>query len=234
MAIFQGIQVQVGKWNGEDERLIPVEIRYGHPDRVVASILADNTQNKPIKLPAMSLYVNGLELAMQRARGVGQERRNTYVPVGGLIPNDMTVVHQRMPVPYNLTVDLYIYASNTDQHFQMLEQILMLFDPSMTFQTSDAVFDWTRLTCLTLKDVGIESNFPIGTDRRIIQSKLTFELPIELSAPADVRKDFIEKIYLRIGAVNDVATTNYEIIADLDAQNIPYDLIATDANLPFN
>lgn len=234
MAIFQGLQVQVGKWHDEEERLIPVDIKYAHPDRVVASILAENTQNKPIRLPTMSAYVSGFSIAMERARGVGVERRNTYVPVGGLVPNDMTVVHQRMPVPYNLSVDLNIYASNTNQHFQILEQILPLFDPALTFQTSDAPFDWTRLTHVVLKDVNIDSNYPIGLDKRIIQSKLSFEMPVELSTPAEVRRDFVEKIFMRIGTISSAATTNYEIIAELDAQDLPYELVATDENLPFN
>lgn len=233
MAIFQGLQVQVGKWHDREPSLVPVEIRYGHPDRVVASILAENTQNKPIKLPAMSAYISGFSLDMGRARGTGQERRNTFTPVGGLVPDDMRVIHQRMPVPYKLSVDLHIYASNTDQHFQMLEQILPLFEPQLNIQTSDAVFDWTRLSSVFLTDISVDSNFPIGTERRIIQSKLTFEMPVEIATPADVRRDFIERIYLRVGVVATDSDTNYEIIADLDAQGIPYELIATSDNLPF-
>ena len=50
MAVFTGLQVQIGKRNDQEERLIPVDIHYAHMDRVVASILADNTQNKPLKI----------------------------------------------------------------------------------------------------------------------------------------------------------------------------------------
>lgn len=232
MAIFQGLQVQVGKWNDREEKLIPVEIRYGHMDRVVAALLAENTQNKPIKLPAMSAYVNGLAIDLSRARGTGQERRNTFTPVGGLVPDDMKVVHQRMPIPYNLSIDLNIYTSNTDQHFQILEQILPLFESQLTFQTSDGVFDWTRTTSVFLKDIALDTNFPIGVDRRIVQSKLTFEMLIEIATPAEVRRDFIERIYMRIGTVSTGAANNYEIIAELDAQGIPYELVATADTIP--
>lgn len=216
MAIFQGLQVQIGKRNNQDEQLIPVDIHYGHMDKVVAAIMADNTQNKPIKLPTMSAYVSGLSLGMNRARGVGQERRTAYLPVGGLLPDDIKVIHQRMPVPYNLTMDLNIYASNTNQHFQIMEQILPLFDPTLNLQTSDALFDWTRLTQVELKDVMLDTNFPIGTDKRIIQSKITFEMPIEIDTPADVRHDFVERIFLRVGVLKDLPDDNYEIIAELD------------------
>lgn len=233
MAIFQGLQVQIGKWHDQDEKLIPVDVRYAHPDRVVASIMAENVQNKPVRLPAISAYVAGFELNMGRARGVGLERRNTYTPAGGLVPDDMTVIHQRMPIPYDLTMDLNIYTSNTDQQLQILEQILSLFDPSLTFQSTDSPFDWTRLTCVTLTDVQLDTNFPVGTDRRIIQGKLSFQMPVEISTPADVRRDFVEKVFLRIGTSGTDATDNYEIIAALDAQDFEYELTATDENLPF-
>jgi len=234
IAIFQGLQVQVGKYKDREEQLIPVDIHYGHPDKVVAALMADNTQNKPLRLPVMSAYMSGLPIAMNRARGVGQERRNSYVPVGGLVPDDIQVIHQRMPVPYNLDMELHIYASNTNQHLQILEQILPLFDPSLNLQTSDSLFDWTRLTRVELKEVTLDTNFPIGTDKRIIQSKITFEMPIEIDTPADVRRDFIERIYMRIGTVSVIPENNYEIIAELDAQNLPYDLVATDETLPFS
>ncbi len=235
-SIFQGLQVQIGKRNGDDEKLIPVEIHYSHCDRVLASIIADNTQNKPLKLPTMSTYMSGLSIAMNRARGVGVEIRSAYVPVGGLVPNDIKVVHQRLPVPYDLTMDLNIYTSNTNQHFQILEQILPIFDPSINIQTSDSPYDITRLTKVELKDVQLDTNYPIGTDRRIIQSKLTFTMPIEMQVPADVRHDIVEKIFLRVGAVNTAFTAadNYEIIAELDAQGATYVLSATDENLPFS
>lgn len=234
MAIFQGLQVQVGKWNNEDIRLVPVDVHYGHMDRVVASLMADNVQNKPLKLPTMSVYMSGLNIAMNRARGVGQQRRSAYVPVGGLVPDDIEVVHQRMPVPYNLSFDLNIFVSNTNQHFQIMEQILPLFDPSLTIQTSDAVFDWTRMTKVELKDIMLNTNFPIGTDKRIIQSKIVFEMQIEIDTPAEVRKDIIERIYLRIGSVTDRLDNEYTILEDLDAQGLQYELNASDENLPFN
>lgn len=233
MAIFTGLQVLIGKRDDRDEKLVPVDVLYAHMDRVVASLLADNTQNKPLKLPIMSAYMSGMSISMNRARGVGIERRTTYTPVGGLVPDDMKVIHQRMPVPFTLTMDLHIYTSNTNQHFQILEQILPLFDPSLNIQTSDAPFDWTRLTQVELKDVSLDTNFPISTDRRIVQSKLSFEMPIEIDTPAEVRRDFVEQIYVRIGTVSQLADTNYEIIAELDAQDIPYELVATTDNLPF-
>lgn len=257
MAIFAGLQVQVGRWatgnmvtqpdptcadpnattqveEERPERLISVPIHYGNQDRIVAAILADNVQTKPIRLPAMSTVVKDIKLATNRFHGLGVERRNVYTPVGGLVPDDTRVVHQRMPVPFDLEMELAIFVSNSQQQFQILEQILVLFDPKITIQKDDGLFDMTRLTQVTLSDINVNNNYPIGADRRIMQCELSFTVPIWLSIPADVRKDIIEKIYARIGAVSAAAQTNYDIIAELDQQSIEYQLIASLDNLNFS
>lgn len=231
MAIFSGLQVQIGKWNNKDERLISVPIHYGSQDRVVASIVAQNTQNTPLRLPVMSAYMRGINMAQNRMVGTGTERRKAYVPVGGLIPDDIEVIHQRKPVPYDLDMELAIYVSNSDQHFQILEQILPLFDPQLNIQTSDAPFDWTRLTHVLMTGISPDTTYPSGTDRRIIQSTLTFTIPIWIDTPADVRKDFVEKIYVRVGAVSTELTDSFEIVGDLDSQGIPYKLALDGSNI---
>lgn len=224
MAVFTGLQVQVGKNATQEERLISVPVMYGHRDRVVAHILSDNTQNLPIRLPTMAAYMRSIDQSPELYAGVGVERRNTYVPVGGLVPDDMRTIHQRRALPFKLSMELAIMSSNTKQHLQILEQLLPLFDPQLNIQRSDSPFDMTRLTHIKLVSINTDSNYPIGTDTRIIQSTLTFEVPIYLDTPADVRKNIVEKIFMRVGAVasNAAFDSNYEIIADLDAQEIDY------------
>jgi len=247
MAIFTGLQVQVGRKSTGvvttsppdpcdgtvtpieqelDARLVSVPVYYGAMDRVVASLFADNTQNKPLRLPCMSAYMTNLSLTPELLKGVGFNRSQTYLPTGGLLPDDVRVIHQRMPVPYMMEIELYLYASNTDQHFQMLEQILIMFDPYLLqIQTNDSLFDWTKITQVELKNINIDQNFPPGADRRIIQSKLSFQVPIYISAPAEIRKDFVEKIFARIGVVNVSDMTNFEILEALDEQGIEYEQI---------
>jgi hypothetical protein len=225
MAIFSGLQVQVGKSTTLEERLITVPIHYATTDRVVAAIMGSNTQNKPLRLPMLSAYKKNLTLDMSRAKGTGGERRNAYTPVGGLVPDDTRVVYQRMPVPYKLEMELAMYCSNTDQEFQILEQILPLFDPSLVIQTSDAPLDWTRMTQVDLVGMSNDNNYPVGTDRRIIQKTFNFEIPIWIDIPSDVRRNLVEKVFLRIGTVSTSSDTSEEIVADLDGQGIEYELI---------
>jgi hypothetical protein len=212
----------IGKRDDLEPRLISVPIQYGHRDRVVAAVLADNTQNKPIRLPIMSAYMRGINMAPELYAGTGAERRNSYVPVGGLVPDDIKVIRQRRALPFKLDMDLSIMSSNTEQHFQILEQLLPLFDPQLNIQTSDAPFDMARLTHVVLKNINTDSNYPVGTDRRIIQSTMAFEMPVYIDTPADVRANFVNKIFLRIGTVSSESQTNYEMIADLDAQGLEY------------
>ena len=224
MAIFADMQVQVG-WN-EDKapRLINVPIYAASKDRVVASIKAENTQNKPIRLPLFHATISGYDLAPDRRKGVPLERRTAYMPTGGVFPDDINVVNQRMPVPYKLNLELGIIASNKDQEYQIMEQIMMLFNPILQIQRSDDALDWTMITTVELLSIRSDENLPAGTDRRLLSTVMEFEMPVHISAPAEVHQRYIQDIFIRVGAVSQAADTNYEIVAELDAQGIPYEL----------
>ena len=223
MAIFAGMVVSVGKTNEVESRTIKVPIKNSSSDRVVASIKSENTQNKPVRLPLLAATLTNVVLAPQLRKGVGQTRRHSEMPTGGIFPDDIRVVKQRMPVPYVATFDLGIWASNQDQHYQIVEQILMLFSPVLQIQTSDDVNDWARITTVEMVGINFEENVPPGVDRRLIQSTFNFEVPIYISAPSEVHDKFVQDIFLRIGAVNTAALSSEDIIADLDAQGITYD-----------
>lgn len=224
MAIFQGLQVMVGKTDERDEALISVPVHYAQHDRVVAAIIAGNTTNTPLRLPVMTAYMTGLS-PDAAPHGLGLERRNSYVPIGGLVPDDITVVTQRKPVKCELEIDLRIYTSNIDQHFQLIEQIFPLFNPQLTIQTSDGVLDWTRLTSVERVSSSFNPYDELGQRRQVQQSTHSFKMPIYIDTPAQVHKEFVEKIFLRVGAVSTAALDNRAIISELDAQGIDYTLV---------
>jgi hypothetical protein len=45
---------------------------------------------------------------------------------------------------------------------------------------------------------------------------------VYIDTPADVRQNFVNKIFLRVGTVGNAAITNYDMVADLDAQGLEY------------
>lgn len=234
MALFSVFKVSVGVDDEGNTKFASVPIHFASQDRVVASILAQNTQNTPIRLPAMSVYIRDIKTAPERYHGQGTERRQAYVPVGGLVPDDIEVVHQRMPVPYTITVELSIHVSNLDQHWQLLEQILPLFNPQLEFQNSDGLFDWTRLTSITLTGLSLEDLISQETTSRVIQSTLTFDVAAYFDFPSNVRKDYIAKIFTRIGVVSSLATSDADILQQLDEGGFDYEKLLDANDLPFD
>ena len=224
MAIFADMTVQVGRNEDKAPRLAKVPMYSASKDRVVAAIKAENTQNKLIRFPAFTASITAFDQMPERRKGIPNERRNTIMPTGGLFPDDIKVVQQRMPVPYKLTLELNVYASNKDQQFQIMEQIMMLFNPLLQIQRSDEVTDWTMITTVELMGIRPEENLPAGADRRLLLTTLEFEMPVHISAPADVHDRYVKDIYVRVGAVSQSAVTSFDMVGELDQQGIPYEL----------
>lgn len=233
MAVFAGLKVSVGENDFEKQsNLIDVPIRYGSIDRVVAAIKADNTQNKPIRLPTMAAYLAGIQMAPEARKGVNVVERRTYLQNGRAFPNDLKVIEREQPIPYTAIFNLSIMTSNSDQHYQILEQILTLFNPILQIQTSDEVLDWKRITTVELTDVGLEENYPMGTDNRVIQTTLSFVVPIYLAPPTVINKNYVAEIKMRLAAVaaNESVT---DIVSDVTRAFPSYEILATSKGLEF-
>lgn len=224
MAVFEGLMYKSGKREDGVEKMAPVPIVYGSRDRVTASILGENTQNQAIRLPTMSAYMNSLDIAEDRMKGTGVERRSTFLPKGGLLPDDIKTVRQMMPVPYDMTMELAIFSSNMNQHRQILEQILVYFDPLIQIQKTDGTFDWAKITTVKLTGINFDENYPPGIDKRAIVSTLTFAVPIYIGVPADVKASFVERVFARV-ITADSGETIDEIINDIEGILDPYDLL---------
>jgi len=199
VSIFYGLQVQTGRGECDEPEMISVPIVIGQKDRVVAALMAGNTQNRMFSLPTMSAHLASLAIAPERRKVQAFLDQRVTLPVGGVFPNDLTVVKRSMPIPYNATIELSIYTSNSLQRDQILEQILVLFNPDIQIQKSDGPFDWTKLTKVELTDISNEENYPASTDRRMIVWTLSFEVPIYLSIPMGVKDDLVRKIIIQIG-----------------------------------
>ena len=216
--IFAGMQVHAGIDDSGNTIVMDVPIRYGSTDRVTAAIATANTQNKLHTLPMIASYMTGLELAPDRLHGVNQVDRRTYLEQGGVFPDDVKAIRRVMAIPYNMVMELAVFASNTDQMFQILEQILMLFDYDLQLQFNDSPFDWTKISKLTLTGINNEENYPAGIDQRMIVWTMTFEMPVWLSPPVDIRQDLIQHIAVRIGDI--AALTLNEI--DQNGDLVPF------------
>jgi hypothetical protein len=98
-------------------------------------------------------------------------------------------IERLMPVPYKLTIKLDIWTSNTNQKFQLFEQISTLFNPALEIQSTDNFIDWTSLSVVELEStVWSSRTIPVGTENPIDIMTMTFALPIWISPPAKVKK----------------------------------------------
>lgn len=194
MRVFIGFKYKAG--DGE-ERQIPV--MYGDLTRQVASIIKDNSENKMPTVPRIACYITGLEMDTNRLSDPTfiskihiRERR--FTDAGGTreytgAQGGSYTVERLMPTPFKLTMKADIWTSNTDQKLQLLEQILVLFNPSLELQTTDNYIDWTSLSAMYLNTTTFSSrSIPQGAESDIDICSLEFEMPVFISPPAKVKK----------------------------------------------
>jgi hypothetical protein len=179
-----------------DGTLVQVPVMYGDPDRQAAHVLKQNSENTVMAAPRIAVYITELELDSSRlgdSSFVGKVHiRERAVNSQGDYLNyegDNYTVERLMPTPYKLGVKVDIWSSSNDQKLQILEQILMLFNPSLEIQTTDNFVDWTSLSVVDLTQVNYSSrSIPVGTADEIDVATLTLSTPIWISPPAKVKR----------------------------------------------
>jgi hypothetical protein len=116
-----------------------------------------------------------------------------------------------MPTPFKLAMKVDIWSANTEQKLQIMEQILVLFNPSLELQTTDNYIDWTSLSVLDLTNINWSSRtVPVGVDTPIEIATLTVETPIWISPPVKVKHlGVITKIVTSLWGSTDTSPTGY-------------------------
>jgi hypothetical protein len=219
--VFSNFSYQDG--DGDIRR---VPCMYGDMTRQVGSIIKENSENKLPSAPRISVYVTSLQ--MDRAR----LSDSSYISKINLREKEFDAntssylaqqakgytVERLHPTPYTLAVNIDVWSTSTEQKLQILEQIFMLFNPDMEFQTNDNYVDWTSLTYLYLEDINFSSRtIPMGTNDEIDVATIGFTAPIYISPPTKVKK---------LGIITDIITSIFNQDAgtlELDGFNPPTD-----------
>ena len=91
-----------------------------------------------------------------------------------------------MPVPYNLSFELYVMSKNSDDALQIVEQILPFFQPDYTLTINDMVeMGIKRDVPVVLNSIGYEDDYEGEfTSRRAIIYTLSFTTKFYLYGPA--------------------------------------------------
>ena len=226
MRIFIGFKTQAG-----DGTLRQIPVMYGDMTKQVASIIKDNSENKMPSVPRIACYITGIEIARDRLSDSSfvsklNIRERAYTTSNGNIEYENYqgggyTVERLMPTPYKLTMKADIWTSNTDQKLQVMEQILMLFNPSLEIQTTDNYIDWTSLSVVDLTGTNFTSRtIPVGSADDIDICSLDFEMPIWISPPTKVKKlGVVKNIIMNIfGEQGDVSDLSGILFNDPNAQ----------------
>ena len=154
MSAFAGYRVRTGYQRDGKQRMLSVPIIYGDPSNVFSYSINGGSDNTMPTLPMMSLYMTSLKRKDAWLRQPQHWERFRYTERardadGNLlvnVPGKKMIVERFMPVPFDLGFEVSIWASNNDQGYQVVEQILAVFGDSMEVQLSNSPADWAFLT----------------------------------------------------------------------------------------
>lgn len=222
MRLFGGFSVQMGKDSTGNDYYHQVPVRYGDTTRMSQHILRKNSENTILSVPAISCYI--AELLPNAERRISpafqdsvQVYEKSYDAEAGTYKDRVGETYsldRHSPIPYDLTINVDIWTSNTEQKLQLLEQILLLFNPSVNLQSSQNPYDWTSLAVVELINITWTArSIPQGTDDIIDVASLIFTLPIFLTPPAKVKRQvLIHSILNNVGAdfgfIDDIIINN--------------------------
>ena len=204
------------------ERKVPTI--YGDMSRIVAGLLKDNSENVMNVAPLMSAYITGMEMAPERRADTTLVRKQQvseleYNKADGYKPGkgNSYTVESYMPVPYYLKMNLDVWTTNTTTKFQLLEQIQVLFNPSIQIQQNQNLLDWTSVFEIELIDITWSNrSIPIGTDASIIDyATLSFKVWCWINPPSKVKKQkIIHNIVTNINSVSNMSASAQAEIFD--------------------
>jgi hypothetical protein len=216
--IFSNFQTREYTKSGVKYNRVPA--RYGDSNRMVASILRNGSENVINSAPFISVTIQSLQPARDRThepflvdttqvaeREFDRETQSYQNEQGNLF-----TTQRYMPVPYNMTIQMDLWSNNTDTKLQVLEQIFVLFNPSIQLQSNSNPLDWTSVFEVELTDIAWSNrSVPVGTEDTIDISTLTFAVPIWISPPAKIKKQsIIQRIIANIHSVSSISDLGYD------------------------
>jgi len=163
-----------------------VPLAYGPREKFLVRLNedADLTKQVAITLPRIGFEIQNLEY--DSARKLNRVQR--FKKVKGAEAKQLDA--QYMPVPYNLSIELYIMAKQSDDALQIVEQILPYFQPDYTLTINDmADMGIKRDVPIILNSIGYEDNYQGDFEtRRALIYTLDFTAKFYLYGPVTSSK----------------------------------------------
>ncbi|AFC21677.1 tail sheath [Cronobacter phage vB_CsaM_GAP32] len=220
--VFGEFQVR----NGVDEDGKPkyksVPARYADISRLAAYIIAGNSENVMPSTPMITINVQSLKFDRPNLRAPASHTTvmgTNKSPAENEYVDELDKQYQITrynPTPWKLTFNVNIWTTTLTNKMELFEQIATLFNPSVTLQMSENPLDWTSAVDVELTDCQFSTRgFPQGTDTDLDIMVLTFECPIWLSLPANVKQaKLIQQIVTNINTAKDEFEIDLENYTD--------------------
>jgi hypothetical protein len=211
MRIFSNFKYMTGMNHTGHKELLSIPCKVGNVSRMASMIARKNSDNVALTAPFFACSISNISVSRNRTQNpthVSQLQVNerdfdyetqSYKAGQG----SKYLVERLMPVPYDITMQLDIWTTNEDMKLQILEQILVLFNPAIDIQKNENPLDWSQKLTVELESLNYSSrSVPVGNDDAFEVTTLSFQIQhFFLNPPAKVKKQVvIQKFIQNIGS----------------------------------
>ena len=186
--LFNDIHVVRKNNSGVVTQSMKVPLAYGPKQKWLARLDQDAGLDSKvaITLPRMGFEIQNLTYDPSRKLN----RVQKFKKVKSSASNSGKLDTQFMPVPYNLNIQLYVMAKNSDDALQMVEQILPYFQPDYTLTIKDMPeMGVARDIPIVLNSINYEDSYQGNyAERRAIMYTLDFTTKFYLYGPVTSSK----------------------------------------------
>ena len=183
---FNNIQLVRKDNNGDVKQSMKVPLAYGPRQKWLTRLNEDVDLSKTVAVTLPRIGFEIQNLSYDSARKLNRVQK--FKKVKGAKSDQLDT--QFMPVPYNLSIQLYVMAKQSDDALQIVEQILPYFQPDYTLTVNDMVdMGIKRDIPIILNSIGYEDNYQGDFEtRRALIYTLDFTAKFYLYGPVTSSK----------------------------------------------
>ena len=175
---FNNIQLVRKDNDGNINQSMKVPLAYGPQQKFLVRLNEDADLSKQVAITLPRIGFEIQNLSYDPSRKLNRVQKFKKVKTG----KSNTLESQFMPVPYNLSIQLYVMAKQSDDALQIVEQILPFFQPDYTLTVND------------MADMGIKRDVPIILNS--ISYEDNYQGDFETRRALIYTLDFTAKFYL--------------------------------------
>ena len=181
--LFNDIHVVRKNNSGVITQSMKVPLAYGPKQKWLSRLDADAGLDSKVAITLPRLGFEIQNMAYDPARKLNRVQKFKKVKSSASSADKLDT--QYMPVPYNLNVQLYAMAKQSDDALQMVEQILPYFQPDYTLTINDMVdMGIARDIPIILNSINYEDSYRGDmAERRAIMYTLDFTVKFYLYGP---------------------------------------------------